>query len=219
MRASPPAKMPAFLKTPPRPDYADLSKPAEKRIALAARRCFMVYGIYVPLREIAQMAESNEATAIKYYQSHDGLVHAYVQDLIKENEVPWKEAEAEHPDDPEGQLRSWIKGIELESGDAFAETSQLPRVAAQLYRWEASPLLTRVRSVRVRELHRIAKLCRMAKFDEPSSLAHKLMLLIDGARSNSNCFGFDGPHSQLSEAAADLMAAHRGGGKLSSPLD
>jgi AcrR family transcriptional regulator len=219
MRATPPAKRPAFSKTPPCPDYADLSKPAEKRIALAARRCFMGYGIYVPLREIAQMAESNEATAIKYYQSHDGLVHAYVQDLIKENAVPWKEAEAEHPDDPEGQLRSWIKSIELESGDAFAEVSQLPRVAAQLYRWDASPLLTQVRSVRLKELHRIAKLCRMAKFDEPSSLAQKLMLLVDGARSNSNCFGFDGPHSQLSEAAADLMAAHRGGGKLISPLD
>ncbi len=109
MRATPPAKTPAFLKTPPCPDYADLSKPAKERIALAARRCFMAYGIYVPLREIAQMAESNEATAIKYYQSHSGLVHAYVQDLIKENEVLWKEAEAEHPNDPEGQLRSWIK--------------------------------------------------------------------------------------------------------------
>jgi AcrR family transcriptional regulator len=219
MRASPPRKMPAFLKAPPCPDYADLSKPAKERIALAARRCFMVYGIYVPLREIAQMAESNEATAIKYYQSHSGLVHAYVQDLIKENEVPWKEAEAEYPDDPEAQLRSWIKGIQLGSGDATEEVSVLPRVAAQLYRWDSSPLLKEVRSVRVRELHKIAKLCRMAKFDEPSSLAHKLMLLVDGARSNSNCFGFDGPHSQLSEAAADLMAAHRGGGKLISSLD
>jgi AcrR family transcriptional regulator len=207
------------LKTPPCPDYADLSKPAKERIALAARRCFLVYGIYVPLREIAKLAESCEAAAIKYYQSHSGLVHAYVQDLIKENEVGWKEAEAEYPDDPEAQLRSWIEGIQLRSGDASEDVCVLPRVAAQLYRWDSSPLLTQVRSVRVRELHRIAKLCRMAKFDEPSSLAHKLVLLVDGARSDSNCFGFDGPHSHLSEAAADLMAAHRGGGKLISPLD
>src|SRR6266478_6254422 len=147
MRASPPAKTPRFLNSPPCPDYADLSKPAKERIALAARRCFLVYGIYVPLREIAQLAESNEATAIKYYQSHSGLVHAFVQDLIKENELAWKEAEAEYPNDPEAQLRSWIEGIQLRSGDASEDVSVLARVTAQLYRWDPSPLLTQVRSV------------------------------------------------------------------------
>jgi hypothetical protein len=65
----------------------------------------------------------------------------------------------------------------------------------------------------------IIQLCRKAGFDEPSSLAHKLVLLVDGARSDSNSFGFPGPHSHLYEAAADLMATHRGGGKLISPLD
>src|SRR6266699_4419140 len=87
MRASPPV----FKKTPVCPDYADLSKPAKERIALAARRCFLAYGIYVPLREIAQLAESNEATAIKYFQSHGGLVQSYVENLIKENERNWGE--------------------------------------------------------------------------------------------------------------------------------
>jgi AcrR family transcriptional regulator len=215
MRASPPV----FKKTPPGPDYADLSKPAKERIALAARRCFMAYGIDFPLRGIAELAESNEATAIRHYESHSGLVHSYVQKLIEENEADWKEAEAEYPDQPEAQLRSWIKGIELEAGDASSEVCQLPRIAAQLYRLDSPPLLTQIRAIRARELNRIVQLCRRAKFDEPSSLAHKLVLLIDGARSDSNCFDFDGPHSHLSEAAADLMTTHRGGGKLISPLD
>src|SRR5258708_26605840 len=145
------ASSPFFKQTRPRPDYADPSKSAKKRIALAAGRLFMMYGIYVPLREIAQLAESNEATAILHYESHGGLVHAYVQDLIKEYEVHWKETEAEFPDDPEAQLRSWVKGIELRTGDAFAEVCQLPRVAAQLYRWGySSPLVTQVQSVRIR---------------------------------------------------------------------
>ena len=65
---------------PSGPDYADMSKPAKERIALAARRLFMAYGIYVPLREIAELAESNEATAIKHYESHGCLVQVYVQD-------------------------------------------------------------------------------------------------------------------------------------------
>lgn len=208
-----------FKKPPSGPNYADLSKPAKERIALAAYRCFRLYGIYVPLREIAEMAETNEATAIKYYESHDGLVQAYVQELASANEAHWKETEAEHPDDPEAQLRSWIEGIELRSGEAFAEICQLPRVTAQLYRFDSPPLLKHVRALRVRELNRIVQLCRKANFDEPSSLAHKLVLLVDGARSNSNSFGYDGPHSHLSEAAADLMAAHRGGRKPVSPLD
>ena len=201
------------------PAYADLSKPAKERIALAASRCFELYGIYVPLRDIAQMAETTEATAVKYYHSHGCLVDVYVEKLIKENEADWGEAAAEHPDDPEAQLRCWIKGIELGSGDAFAEVCELPRVAAQLFRWDSPPLLTKVRAIRVRELNRIVQLCRRAKFDDPSSLAHKLLLLVDGARSDSNTFGHDGPHSHLCEAAADLMAAHRGGAKPISPVD
>jgi hypothetical protein len=215
MRASPPV----FKKAPSGPDYADLSKPAKERIALAARRLFMMYGIYVPLCDIAELAESNEATAIRHYECHGRLAQVYVEGLINDNEAHWKATEAEYPDQPEAQLRSWINGIELMAGDASSEVCQLPRIAAQLYRWDSPPLLTQVRAIRARELNRIVRLCRKAKFDEPSSLAHKLVLLVDGARSDSNTFGYDGPHSHLCEAASDLMAAHRGGAKLISPLD
>jgi AcrR family transcriptional regulator len=217
MRASPPVIV--VKKGPPTPDYADLSKPAKERIRLAARRCFMMYGIYVPLREIAEMAESNEATAIMYYESHGGLVHSYVQELIKENERDWKRTEAEYPNDPEAQLRSWIEGIRYRAGDAFDEGCMLARATAQLFRWDSTPILKEVRFNRIRELRRVIRLCREAGFDESSSLAHKLVLLVDGARSDSNSFGYNGPHSHLCEAAADLMAAHRGGEKLKSPLD
>jgi hypothetical protein len=214
-----PASPPVFKKLPSGPGHADLSKPAKERIALAARLCFEMYGIYVPLCDIARIAQTTEATAVKYYQSQGGLAEVYVQELIEENEVHWAGAVAEHPGDPEAQLRCWIEGIEFGSGDAFAQVCELPRVAAQLFRWDSPPLLTKVRAIRNRELHRVAQLCHMAKFDEPSSLAHKLVLLVDGARSDSNTFGHDGPHSHLCEAAADLMAAHRGGAKVISPLD
>ena len=210
---------PVSTKTPATPDYADLSKPAEERIRLAARRCFMMYGIYVPLREIAELAESNEATAFMYYESQSRLVQLYVQELIKQHELDWKRIEAEHPNDPEAQLRSWIEAIGYRAGDAYDEGCMLARATAQLFRWDSTPLLKQARSIRIRELHRIAQLCRRAKFDEPASLAHKLMLLVEGARSDGNSFGYPGPHSYLSEAAADLMAIHRGGGKLMSPLD
>jgi AcrR family transcriptional regulator len=206
-------------KNPVTPDYADLATPVKKRIALAARRCFPMYGVNYPLRGIAELAQTNEATLLGYYQSHGKLVQEYVEGLITNNEVLWREAEAEHPDDPEAQLRGWIEKIELMTEDAMDSVSELARAEAQLFRWDPSPLLRRVRAIRVRELNRLQRLCEKAKFDEPRSLAHKLMLLVDGARSNSNCFEFDGPHSHLSEAASDLMAAHRGGGKLRSPLD
>src|SRR5260370_38204977 len=121
MRATPPVKKapPRPDKAPPRPDYADLSKPAKERIALAARRLFMMNGIYVPLREIAELAESNEATAIIHYETHAGIVHAYFENLKKEYELHWKETEAEHRQNPEAQLRSWIRVIELFTGETF----------------------------------------------------------------------------------------------------
>jgi creatinine amidohydrolase/Fe(II)-dependent formamide hydrolase-like protein len=71
------------------------------------------------LREIAEMAKSNEATAIIYYESHDGLVHSYVQELIKQHELDWKRIEAEHPNDSEAQLRSWIEDIRYRTAEAF----------------------------------------------------------------------------------------------------
>ncbi len=206
-------------KIPVTPDYADLGTPVKKRIALAARRCFPMYGLSYPLRGIAELAQTNEATTLGCYQSHGHLVQEYVEGLITDTEGLWKEAEAEHPDDPEAQLRSWIEKIELMTEDAMDSVSELARAEAQLFRWDSSPLLERVRAVRCRDLHRLQRLCEKARFDEPRSLAHKLMLLVDGARSNSNCFEFDGPHSHLSEAASDLMGTHRGGGKLRSPLD
>jgi AcrR family transcriptional regulator len=201
------------------PDYADLATPAKARIALAARRLFMMYGISAPLRSIAELAESNEATAIQYYESHSNLVRIYVEDLIRANESLWTEAEAKHPDDPEAQLRAWFEAIEILVTEAWGEESQLARVTAQLYRARPTPQLKLVRLARIKELMRIVRLCERAKFDEPSSLAHKLALLADGARSNSNSFEAEGPHSHLCEAASDMMAVHRGGGKLVSPLD
>src|SRR5438874_12819193 len=157
MRAAPPVK-----KAPPRPDYADLSKPAKERIRLAARRCFMMYGIYVPLREIAELAESNEATAFMYYESQSRLVQLYVQELIKQHELDWKRIEAEHPNDPEAQLRSWIEAIGYRAGDAYDEGCMLACATAQLFRWDSTPLRKQARSIRIRELHWIGALCRRA---------------------------------------------------------
>jgi AcrR family transcriptional regulator len=218
MRATPPVlkKTPAG---PPTPDYADLSRPAEERIRLASRRCFTNYGIHVPLAAIAELAESNLATAIRYYESQSHLVHSYVQELLNENEKDWKRIEAEHPKQPEAQLRSWIKGIGLRTSDAYDEESMLARATAQLFGLDSSPLLKEVRLHRMRELRRVYNLCRDADFDEPSSLANKLILLVDGARTNNNSFIYPPPNSHLYEAAGDLMEIHRGGGKLRSPLD
>ena len=200
-------------------DFEDLSKPAKERIALAAHRFFAAYGIGVSVAEIARLAETNEATVLNHYGSHEGLVQIYIDKLFKEEEGYWLERESEHPKNPEAQLRAWIRGIELESQEAFSASCQLARAAAHLYRFNGSDLLGQMRSARTRERDRIALLCKKAGFDDPSTLADKLVLLLDGARSDSNCFGYRGPYAQLCEAAGDLMATHRGGMKPAIPRD
>lgn len=200
-------------------DFQDLSKPAKERIAIAVNRFFTAFGIGVPLFEIAQLAETNAATVRRHYGSHEGLVQIYIDKLFKEEEGYWLERENEHRGQPEAQLRAWIRGIELESQDAFSASCQLARAAAHLYRFNGSDLLGQMRSARIRERDRIALLCKKAGFDDPSTLADKLVLLLDGARSDSNCFGYRGPYAQLCEAAGDLMATHRGGMKPAIPRD
>src|SRR5215207_9393852 len=137
MRASPPA----VKRAPSGPAFTDLSTPAKERIALASRPLFMAFGIHTSLRDIAELAESNEATAVKYYECQGNLVQKYVLDLMDENEILWTKTAAEHPNDPEAHLRSWIEEIELRCGDAFDAVCLLPRAAAQLFRYDGPPLL------------------------------------------------------------------------------
>lgn len=197
--------------------YADSSVPARDRIANAASLIFLQQGVHAPLRAITHLADSNDATAIKYFGSREQLLSDFINSLISRASASWMEAERKHPGQPESQLREWLSAVALMCSDVQSEQCQLARAAAELNRPRKHPLLDRIEAYWTRERHRVAELCSKAGLREPDVLADKLILLVGGARNERGCFGWPGAISRLCDAADDLMVAH--GASRKSPLD
>jgi hypothetical protein len=71
-----------------------------------------------------------------------------------------------------------------------------------------NPLLAEIEKFWQAERRKIEKLCEQAKFRDPSGLADKLLLLVQGARNERNGYGYGGPSQKVGEAGDDLMVAH-----------
>jgi len=78
-----------------------------------------------------------------------------------------------------------------------------------------NPLLGEIERFWQGERRKIVKLCEQAKFRDPAGLAGKLLLLVQGARNERNCYGYAGPSRMVGEAGDDLMVAH---GAVRKPL-
>jgi AcrR family transcriptional regulator len=190
------------------PSSAAPHKPTEERIAAAADRLFRAHGFDVGLRSIAHSAGTQEVYVRKYYGNLERLQFIFLTSLFKEMDETWREAEKDHPDDPEAQLRSWIFLIQIQSGDFFSPQWQLSRVAAQLASPFREGLKVDVDRYRLAERRKIADKCTQAKLRDPVELADKIILLIEGARNERGSYGFRGPLDKLGAAADDLMVAH-----------
>jgi AcrR family transcriptional regulator len=195
-----------------------LDTPAKDRIVQKADTLFTHYGVKVATTMIARFAHTNVETIFKYFGTRDRLVSDFLKSLMDSIGRNWREWGREHPNDPEAQLRHWIFYTEMISRSEFeSEEGQLARAAVDLIRPEKNPLLAEVEGFWRAERKQIAKLCEAAKFRDPSGLADKLILLVQGARNERTCYGYKGPSRKLPEAADDLMVAH--GAQRKPPLE
>jgi AcrR family transcriptional regulator len=213
MRASTP-------KTAQRP-RSELDTPVKDRIVQNAHRLFIRYGVNISTDMIAHLAHTNIQTIFKYFGTRDRLVSDFLKKLMDSIGRTWREIEQEDPNDPERQLREWILYMERISRDEFgdSEECQLARASVNLIRPEKNPLLAQVEAFWQAERKQIAQLCEAAKFRDPSGLADKLILLVQGARNERTAYGFKGPSRMLSEAGDDLMVAHGAERKLPLEMD
>lgn len=189
---------------------SELDKPAKERILEQANKLFTLWGVKITSEMIAHFAHSNVTTIIKHFGTRDRLVFDFLKSLMKQAEQSWEEIEQDNPNDPEAQLRTWVLHSEFAANLADQEEhAQLSRAAVDLTGIEAkNPLLTEIEKFRQAERRKIVKLCEQAKFRDPSGLADKLLLLVQGARNERNCYGFRGPSEKVGEAGDDLMVAH-----------
>jgi AcrR family transcriptional regulator len=192
------------------PARSELDKPAKERIAEQASRLFTLWGVNTSSALIAHFAHSNVATIIRHFGHRERLVFDFLKSLMKQAEQSWKRIEQEHPNDPEAQLRTWVLQSEFAADlSDQAEHAQLARAAVDLMGNEAkNPLLCDIERFWQAERRKIVKLCEQARFRDPSGLADKLLLLVQGARNERNCYGYGGPSQKVREAGDDLMVAH-----------
>ena len=192
------------------PPRSELDKPAKERIVEHADRLFTLWGVRISTDMIAHFAHTNVGTIIKHFGTRERLVSDFLKSLMKRAEQSWKQIEQEHPNDPEAQLRTWVLHSEFAADLSNQEEhAQLSRAAVDLIGIEAkNPLLSEIERFWQAERRKIVKLCEQARFRDPSGLADKLLLLVQGARNERNGYGFGGPSQKVREAGDDLMVAH-----------
>ena len=192
------------------PPRSELDKPARERIVEQADRLFTLWGVNISKEMIAHFAHTNVETIIKHFGTRERLVFDFLKSLMKQAERSWKQIEQEHPNDPEAQLRTWVLHSEFAADlSDQQEHAQLSRAAVDLIRFDVkNPLLSEIEKFWQAERRKIVKLCEQAKFRDPSGLADKLLLLVQGARNERNCYGYGGPSRKVAEAGDDLMIAH-----------
>jgi hypothetical protein len=201
------------------PPRSELDKPAKERIIEQANSLFTSWGVNVSSVMIAHYAHTNVDTIKKHFGTRDYLVFKFLKSLMKNEELRWKEIEQDYPNDPEAQLRKWVLDAEIEAD----LSDQLPpallsRAAVDLIGFEGKdPLLTEIENFWQAERRKIVKLCEQAGFRDPTTLADKLLLLVQGARNERNGYGFGGPSRKVAEAGDDLMVAH--GAQRKPPLE
>jgi AcrR family transcriptional regulator len=193
-----------------RPTPSELDRPAKERIVEEANRLFTLYGVKISTEMIALFAHTNVETIIKHFGTRERLVFDFLNSLMKQAEQSWKEIEREHPNDPEAQLRRWVLHSKFAADLSNQhEHAQLARATVNLLGIEAkNPLLTEIETFWQAERRKVSKLCEQARFRDPSVLADKLLLLVQGARNERNGYGYPGPGQKVGEAGDDVMVAH-----------
>jgi hypothetical protein len=189
---------------------SELDKPAKERIVEQANRLFTLWGVNTSKEMIAHFAHTNVDTIFKNFGTRDHLVFDFLKSLMKQAEQSWKQIEREHPNDPEARLRAWVLHSQFAANLSDQEEhAQLSRAAVDLIGIDGkNPLLSEIVRFWQAERRKIVKLCEQAKFRDPSGLADKLLLLVQGARNERNCYGFGGPSQKVGEAGDDLLVAH-----------
>jgi AcrR family transcriptional regulator len=173
------------------PPRSELDKPAKERIVEQADRLFTLGGVKISTEMIAHFAHTNVATVIKHFGTREQLVFDFLKSLMKRAEQSWKQIEREHPNDPEAQLRTWVLHSEFAADLSDQEEhAQLSRAAVDFLGFdEKHPLLSEIKRFWQAERRKIVKLCEQARFRDPSGLADKLLLLVQGRATNETAMG------------------------------
>jgi AcrR family transcriptional regulator len=175
------------------------------RIAGAARDLFHKHGIRgIGVDAIAEAAGTNKMTLYRHFGSKDDLVVQCLRDVAHEAEGWWTQIEADHPDDPLGQLRAWVLGgAECVCDDRGCD---LANAAVELAE-TGHPARRVIEEIKIEHRNRLAQLCQRAGIAQAELLADILSLLLEGARVSRQSVGAEGPSARFVPMCETIIAS------------
>lgn len=178
--------------------------PLRARILVAAGDLFHKHGIRgVGVEAIAEAARTNKMTLYRYFASKDELITEWVRGIVAHKEEDWKDLNAKHRGDPNGQLKDWSRRSAAQLRAMEERGSALGNVFAELPD-PNHPARRVMKEHKLREHKRVVRLCKAAGFPDPALSANLFTMLLEGAHSCGTCVGM----RQIGEhlvAVVDLM--------------
>jgi len=159
----------------------------------------------VGVEAIAEAAGTSKMALYRHFDSKDELIIEYLNYKGRKSDEIWAEIEAENPGNPAGQLYGFVDKAAI----FIAEDERgcdLANAAVELTE-EGHPGLRVIEEFKMRQLDRLAKLCKAAGASHPELLADTLVLLIEGARVSRRSVGAKGPSANLVRTSRGVIAS------------
>jgi AcrR family transcriptional regulator len=163
--------------------------PVRDRILIAAGDLFHKQGIRgVGVEAIAEAAQTNKMTLYRYFDSKDELITEWVRGIVAHKEEDWKDLNAKHRGDPEGQLQDWSRRTAAQLRAMEERGSALGNAFAELP--DPNHPARRVMKEHKLKVHkRVVRLCKAAGFADPAFSANLFTMMLEGAHSCGTCVG------------------------------
>src|SRR4051812_16880728 len=161
--------------------------PVRDRILIAAGDLFHKHGIRgVGVEAIAEAAGTNKMTLYRYFDSKDELIAEWVRGIVAHKEEEWKDLNARHRGDPQGQLQEWSRRTAGKLRAMEERGSALGNALAELPD-PNHPARRVIHEHKQREFKRVVRLCKSAGFEDPAFSANLFYMMLEGAYSCVQC--------------------------------
>jgi AcrR family transcriptional regulator len=142
----------------------------------------------VGVEAIAEAAQTNKMTLYRYFDSKDELIAEWVRGIVAHKEEEWKDLNAKHRGDPQGQLQDWSRRTAAHLREMEERGSAIANAFAELPDPD-HPARRVIQEYRLRAHKRVLRLCKAAGFPDPALSANLFSMMLEGAHSCGQAVG------------------------------
>jgi AcrR family transcriptional regulator len=183
-------------------------KRAAERIRESARDLFYRQGIRaVGVDEIVAHAGVTKPSLYRSFPSKDELAADYLRHMGEDGLARFDAAIAADPADPRGQLRVWLKELQIKATRRDYRGCGTTNAAVE-YPDRKHPARKVASDIKGRFRKRLTGLAASMGAKKPDRLGDALLLLFEGVYASGQLFGSGGPARVLVEAADAMIDSY-----------